>query len=99
MNDPNTHSEFVFDPEGGLRIFVDGIPDECEHDWSGDAVHFTASGGTIYWYTYRQWASFTATMRDRLIHEHQQEIGDPITGGAVTCRKCKKIYSPSMFEI
>lgn len=97
MNDPNTHSAFVFDPESGMRMFIDGIPDECDHDWTGDEVHFTASGKTIYWHTYRQWASFTSKMRNRLIHDHHLGIDDPITGGAVTCRKCKKIFHPPIF--
>lgn len=98
MNDPNTHSA-AFSIEGVGNFFIDGIPDKCEHDWTGDAVHFTSSGRTIYWHTYRQWASFTSAMRDRLIQEHHQEKGDPITGGAVTCKKCKKIYSPDIHLI
>jgi len=97
MNDPNIHSLFVQLPDG--HAFLDAIPDTCDHDWSGDEVHFTASGKTIYWHTYRQWASFTSKMRNRLIYEHHLEIDDPITGGAVTCRKCKKIFHPPMFDI
>lgn len=92
---PGTHGEVII--SNGIIAFVDGIPDKCEHDWSGDAVHFTASGKTIFWHTYRQWASYTSQMRDRLIYEYHQKIDDPIIGGAVTCRKCKKIFYPPMF--
>lgn len=93
--DNNTHSAHVISE--GFSMFIDGVSDDCEHDYSGDEVHFTQSGKIIYWHTFRQWASFTAPMRNRLIYEHQQEIGDPICSGAVTCKKCKKIYQPSMF--
>jgi len=93
--DANTHGAFI--PLPGGNAFIDGIPDQCEHDYSGDAVHFTQSGKTIYWHTYRQWASYTAEMRDRLIYEYHEQIDDPIVGGAITCRKCKKIYHPPIF--
>lgn len=95
MIDPNTHEIFI--QGNGFNAFVTGVPDTCQHDWSGDEVHFTQSGKTIYWHTFRQWASFTSKMRNRLIYEHQEEIGDPITGGAVTCKHCKKIFHPPMF--
>lgn len=98
MNGPNTHGEFIALPSGG-SAFVDGVPDNCDHDYSGDWVYITASGKVIYWHTYRQWASYTEQMRGPLIHQHQDSIGDPVTGGAVSCRKCKKIYQPSIHEI
>lgn len=92
----NTHSAFIKISKES-HAFIDGIPDECEHDWSGDEVFFTQSGKIIYWHTYRQWSKYISVMRNRLIYEHQIEIGDPINGGAVTCKKCKKIFSPPMF--
>ncbi len=93
----NTHSAHIIAP--GFSAFIDGIPDKCQHDWSGDAVYFTESGKTIYWHTFRAWAGYTEAMRGQLIHEHQDDIGDPVSGSAVTCRKCKKIFSPPLYEI
>jgi hypothetical protein len=95
MNDPNKHSAYIQLPNG--HCFIDGIPDKCEHDWSGDEVYFTKSGKTIYWHTYRQWASFTQTARTAMIYSHHAHSDDPIVGGAVTCKKCKKIFHPPMF--
>lgn len=91
-----THSAFIQFPGGG-HAFIDGIPDTCEHDYK-DEVFISASGKVIHWHTYRQWARFTAPIRNRLIYEHHDKIGDPITTGTSECRKCKKIYHPPMFE-
>jgi hypothetical protein len=94
--DNNIHSIFI-QVSKDSHAFIDGIPDKCEHDYRGDEVFFTQSGETIYWHTYRQWARYNSVMRNRLIYEHQIEIDDPINGGAVTCKKCKKIFSPPIF--
>lgn len=95
MNGPNTHSAIGF--INGSPVFIDGIPDECDHDWTGDCVFVSASGKVIYWHTYRQWASFTEPIRNQFIHDHHEQIGDPIVQGGVSCRKCKKPYQPQMF--
>src|SRR5688572_28565491 len=98
MNTPNTHSSLTILPGIG-HAFVDGIPDNCEHDYSDD-VYQSASGKMIYWHTYRQWASITdPRYRYRLIHEYHQQIDDPIVIGTSQCRKCKKIYSPDIHAI
>ena len=91
----NTHSA-VLAFDGGIA-FVDGIPDTCLHDGPMDEVFQSASGKTIYWHTYRQWASFTSAMRNQLIEEHHIEIEDPIVLGTCQCRKCKKVLIPQMF--
>lgn len=90
-----THGAFIQFKDGG-HAFIDGIPDTCDHDYS-DNVFITVSGKVIHWHTYRQWARFTSEMRNRLIHDHQNEIGDPIQIGTSECRKCKKIFHPPMF--
>lgn len=90
-----THSAFMQFSDGS-RAFVDGIPDTCEHEYK-DEVFISASGKEIHWHTYRQWARFTASMRSELIHEHHNQINDPIICGTSECRKCKKIYHPPMF--
>ncbi|MPR36582.1 hypothetical protein [Salmonirosea aquatica] len=94
MND--THADLITLPDGSTA-FVDGIPDTCAHDGNGDAVHFTASGKVIHWHTFRAWAGYTSQMRHSLIYEHQSQIGDPITGSAVTCSKCGKQFNPPSF--
>lgn len=45
--DSNTHGAFIKLGEG-CHAFMDGIPDQCEHDWNGDAVHFAASGKILF---------------------------------------------------
>lgn len=94
--DSDTHSAFIQISKDS-HAFIDGITDNCEHDWTGDEVLFSKSGKTIYWHTYKQWARFNSEMRNRLIHEYHNNIDDPIVGGAVTCKKCKKIFSPPVF--
>ena len=97
MNGPNTHSAFIHIPGVG-NAFIDGVPDTCEHDYK-DWVHFTESGKEIYWHTFKQWASYTSEMRDRLIVEHQEKIGDSIQGGASCCRKCEKVYQTDIWAV
>jgi hypothetical protein len=92
----DTHADLITLPDGSTA-FIDGLPDACPHDWNGDAVHFTASGRVIHWHTFRAWASYTAQLRDELIHAHQNQIGDPVVGSAVTCSKCRKQFNPPNF--
>lgn len=93
-----THSAFI-QFENGARAFVDGIPDTCKHK-EFDEVFQSASGKMIYWHTYRRWASYTSTMRNRLIYEYHDSINDPIVMGTSQCRHCKKIDFPEniLFE-
>jgi hypothetical protein len=98
MNGPNTHSTALI-IEGIGIAFVDGIPDNCDHDYKDD-VYESASGKLIYWHTYKQWASLTdAAYRYRLIWEHHNSIGDPIVVATSQCRKCKKIYTPDIHSM
>jgi len=85
----STHGEFQELPDG-TRMFVDGVPDKCDHDTKGDAIYQSASGKVIFWYTYRQWASYTEEMRARLIYEYHESIDDPIVSMTASCSKCKK---------
>lgn len=85
----STHGKLIQLPDGA-SAFVDGIPDECEHDSKGDVVYQSASGKIIYWHTYRKWASLPTKERGRLIQEYHDEIEDPITMMTSTCSKCKK---------
>jgi len=92
----NTHGELIILPGGG-HAFIDGVPDECDHEWNGPSVFYTQSGKRITIATFLKWASYTEPMRNKLIHEHQDRVCDPITTGGVTCSKCKKEFTPSMF--
>lgn len=92
----NTHSAFGVTPDGSF-CFIDGIPDTCDHTGPHDDVFQSSSGKMIYWHTYRQWASYTAPMRNQLIQEHHESIDDPIVMGTSQCRKCKKVFYPSQF--
>ena len=93
---PDTHSAVIFWKDGS-SAFIDGIPDTCEHDWSGDAVYVSKSGKVIYWHTYRQWAGLCQNARARLIFEYHESIDDPILEETGSCRKCKKIYRPEVY--
>lgn len=66
----------------------------CEHDLNGDVYYVSASGKTIYWHTYRKWASFTTQMRSELIQKHHEDIDDPIVESGVSCSKCKALFRP-----
>ena len=95
MNSHNTHGEIFIGEK--FSMFIDGVPDKCEHDYTGDTISITRSGKYVYWHTYKQWASYTSQLRDRLVLEHQHKIDDPIVESAVSCRKCKKMFQPSAF--
>jgi hypothetical protein len=96
MNGPNTHGALLVIPGFG-HAFVDGLPDDCEHDYS-DPVYQTASGKWIFWHTYRQWASLTSAARYELLMKLHGPGGmnedDPILVGTSQCTKCKKDLSP-----
>ena len=91
----NTHDE-IYKIKNGGYVFMSGVPDECEHDWTGDTEFVSKSGRVIKWHTYKQWAGYTSELRDKLIQEHHIEIDDPIIQGGVTCRKCKKPFTPDL---
>jgi len=96
MDNNNTHGASIILGEN-ISVFIDGIPDDCEHDYSGDTVFVSRSGKIIKWHTYKQWASYTAQNRSNLIREYHDKIDDPIVEGFVTCKKCKKGFSPPDF--
>lgn len=93
---PNTHSAFISLP-GGAHAFIDGIPNECDHDSKGDVVLVSKSGKVIYWHTYRQWAHLTTQARMPLVHAYHESIDDRILEGGVSCSKCKKPFHPGYF--
>lgn len=92
----DTHGELIILPDGS-HAFIDGVPDDCEHNWNGDSVYYTQSGKRITIQTFLKWAGYTSQYRSKLIHNHQNDIFDPISSGGVTCSKCKKEWSPPMY--
>lgn len=97
MNGPDQHSAFIHLPGIG-NTFIDGIPDECQHDSKGDLVMQAASGKMIYWHTYRKWAHLTTQARRYLIFAYHNEIEDPIVLETTSCSKCKKVFHPPIFQ-
>ena len=93
----NKHSIMIVGKD--FSAFIDGIPDKCQHDWSGDEIFHTESGKTITPVTYLPWASYTSRIRNELIWRYHEEIlFDPIVEGTVTCRKCNKEFYPDLNE-
>ena len=43
MNGHNKHSETF--KLGDWVIHIDGIPDDCEHEWEGETVYIDSEGG------------------------------------------------------
>ena len=83
MNGPDKHSDtFLF---GGMILHIDGIPDECEHDWTGQTAYFDGNGNV-----YRE-----SEIGDPKTESRWTDLG--IIGGAVTCAKCGKIFEPDLF--
>lgn len=83
----------------GSIIFIEGDSGKCECDSKGDQIFWSASGKTIYWHTYREWAHLPTDARHQLVYQHHDAIDDPIVGGCVTCSKCKEPFSPPMFDV
>lgn len=96
----DTHSAFISGTIDGSKVtaFVDGIPDDHEHDSVGGNYYVTESGKTITPTTFKRWASFTSEARDPLIFAHQEAEEDPVVAGGVTCSKCKKPFMPNFFD-
>lgn len=91
----NTHTEFRVLPNGA-RALVTGVKDTCKHRWT-ESYSVTRSGKLIIWSTFPKWASYTSKLRDRLIWDYQESIGDPVSSGGVACVKCDKCWTPDLF--
>jgi hypothetical protein len=92
---PNKHSAFIV--TGEMRAFVDGIPDECNHEWNGQGYYFVSyiNGGG-----FDEFIPDTgqATGELQALDEKLRTEGKYLSGGCVSCSKCGKPYEPSMFE-
>lgn len=95
--DNNTHGAFM-NLGNGMTAFVDGIPDECEHEWNGKGYHFVSflGGGGM-----DSLMPDTGQTQDELMEmdEKLRKEGKYLSGGCVSCSKCGKPYEPPMFDI
>lgn len=96
LNGPDKHGAFV-KIEGIGSCFIDGIPDECKHDWTGSAYFISKKGKLITWKTYPMWRSCTDSFRTECILRKHYELEDPIVESGATCRKCGKLFTPPIF--
>jgi len=88
----NTHGLII----PGLA-FIDGIPDECQHQLNGPAYYITRSGKYIDYSTHKEWIPYTDQYRQRVVNWYYRMINDPIQESGVTCSKCGKPFSPEIF--
>lgn len=95
--DNNTHGAFIQLPDGA-HAFIDGIPDQCDHDWNGKGCHiisYIGGGG------YDKMIPIIDDHPDEF-YRMDQELrlnGKYISGGCVSCSKCGKPFEPPMFDI
>lgn len=95
--DNNTYGAFIQLPDGA-HAFIDGIPDQCEHDWDGKGYHIISciGGGG-----YDEWIPDTTNSAEEY-YELDEELrlrGKYISGGCVSCSKCGKPFEPPMFDV
>jgi hypothetical protein len=94
----DTHGEIIVLPNGHFAL-IDGVPDTCAHDYAGGpSVIHTASGKTITWRTWREWAGYTDEARLQLILFRLQSQGDQVLYHTTECSKCGKVDMPDLFS-
>lgn len=93
----DTHTKIIIGRD--FSAIISGVPDKCKHDDLGSTVFQTASGKTITWKTYKEWASYTSQMRDPLIMKRQEELMDPIVQAGCSCSKCGKAWEPDIYNM
>ena len=95
INKANTHSAFVvIQQQDGTaaNVFIDGVPDSCDHDFTGSPVYFNKKGEMFDWKTIPEYRHMTDEMRSEMYRLRCEE-GDErfnFIMGSVTCRKCGK---------
>lgn len=98
MSMKNTHGEFISLNIGDDKVnaFIDGVPDDCNHDWDGEGyyiVSFIGGGGDEY--------IKPPASRDEYekLDAEYRKAGRYISGGCVSCSKCGKPFSPDIHSI
>lgn len=93
-NTHGIHTKFINDS----TVFIDGIPDSCEHDDVGSGYYFISytkehGGGLV------DMIPDTGQTQDEMIalDEQLRREGKYLSGGCVSCSKCGKPFSPPMF--
>lgn len=95
MNGPYHHGKLI-DLGNKARAFIDGVPDACDHDYTGPTILYTASGRRIDWKTFPQWAGYTDHLRVDLIRFRMRQEGEEIVCMTGECRKCGKEFEPPL---
>lgn len=96
----NTHGKITKLP-GGSMAFIDGIPDDCDHDTDGDwYVLISPQPDSDWGLTYKMKAKTIQRMRPKLpeheaIRAYDEDLtGHYISGGCTSCSKCGKAMTP-----
>lgn len=93
--DNHTHGALIHGD--GWSAFVDGIPDTCDHDWTGPSVIYTHGGKRYAWNTVPEWAGYTDSVRVDLIQFRLRSEGDSVSCMTGCCAKCGKEFQPEMW--
>jgi hypothetical protein len=88
-----THSEILTDQDGRPVAFIDGIPDQCDHDQDGGWTHFNNDGEY-----FSDLLSPDPTLNDGKDYYEFMTLHQ-ITGGCASCSKCGKPYTPDFFSM
>lgn len=94
---PDKHSKTI--KLNNTTIHLDGVPDDCQHDWTGEPYYELTDGSIIHKDTFSQYRSFTQTARQALILLRLEQESKQIASSGVTCKKCGKFYTPDLNSI
>lgn len=88
MEDFNHHSAHIIGKN--FSVFIDGIPDQCDHDDNGPELLFNEEG---QYFKTSEVPDFKTDPDacDRFWKENK------INGGCVSCSKCGKPFTPPMW--
>lgn len=96
----NTHSAII-DLPNGVRAFIDGIPDQCEHDWNGENYNVLILASDEereeLWMLDSEIKECGYDLTKQTDQERFHQEGWRLVGGGVTCTKCKKPFQPDFF--
>lgn len=105
--DSSTHGEFIIGKD--FNVFIDGVPDKCDHDWSGEIIHFVSPLRTNEDPEACEYHIKNSEVElDKLEGQSEsekfynwdkilREKGYYVSGGAVSCINCGKGFEPPMF--
>lgn len=96
------HSEFISGP--GFSAFIDGVPDECEHQYDGETAYLIESSNdpdfNPQWVKESEIHEYPGDTFPEKFHNWNVELRDKglyNSTGCCTCSKCGKLFSPEVF--